>query len=121
MKVIHEDELEQFVTLDGSGVREIAHPRNSAARAQSVARAVVPAGGETAEHLHRASEEIYLFTAGSGRMRLGTDEADVAAGEAVVIPPGTPHKLWAASDADLALLCMCSPPYSDEDTVLTGG
>jgi mannose-6-phosphate isomerase-like protein (cupin superfamily) len=33
-----------------------------------------------------------------------------------VIPPGTPHKLWAAEDAPLVLLCCCSPPYSDDDT-----
>jgi mannose-6-phosphate isomerase-like protein (cupin superfamily) len=121
MRVIREAELEEFVTRDGSRVREIAHPRSSSASAQSVARAVVPAGGETAEHLHAESEELYLFTAGSGRMRLGTEEAEVAEGEAVVIPPGTPHKLWATSDADLVLLCVCSPPYSDEDTILTGG
>jgi mannose-6-phosphate isomerase-like protein (cupin superfamily) len=121
MEVIREQELERFVTRDGSTVREIAHPRGSAARAQSVARAVVPAGAESEEHLHRVSEEIYLFTAGSGRMRLGTEEADVGVGDAVVIPPGTPHKLWAGQDGDLELLCMCSPPYSDEDTELTGG
>jgi mannose-6-phosphate isomerase-like protein (cupin superfamily) len=120
MEVIRETALEQFVTRDGSTVREIAHPRSSAARAQSVARAVVPAGGQTAEHVHRASEEVYLFTAGRGRMRLGEEESPVAAGEAVVIPPGTSHKLWAADDEDLVLLCMCSPPYSDEDTELTG-
>ena len=53
-------------------------------------------------------------------MRLGTDEADVGAGDAVVIPPDTPHKLWAGAGADLVLLCVCSPPYSDEDTHLTG-
>ena len=121
MEVIREGELEQFVTRDGSAVREIAHPRSSAARSQSLARAVVPAGGETAEHLHRTSEEIYLFTSGRGRMRLGEAESEISAGEAVVIPPGTPHKLWADPGTDLVLLCACSPPYSDEDTDLTGG
>jgi mannose-6-phosphate isomerase-like protein (cupin superfamily) len=120
MEVIRETALEQFVTRDGSAVREIAHPRSSAARAQSVARAVVPAGGQTAEHLHHSSEEVYLFTSGRGTMRLGLEESPVTAGEAVVIPPGTPHKLWASEDGDLVLLCMCSPPYSDEDTELTG-
>jgi mannose-6-phosphate isomerase-like protein (cupin superfamily) len=49
-------------------------------------------------------------------MRLGEDEADVTAGDCVVIPPGTAHKLWAAPDTELVLLCACAPPYSDEDT-----
>jgi mannose-6-phosphate isomerase-like protein (cupin superfamily) len=79
----------------------------------------VPAGGQTIEHLHRVSEEIYYFVAGHGRLRMDGEEREVASGDCVVIAPGTRHKLWAASDADLVLLCACSPPYRDEDTELT--
>ncbi len=43
----------------------------------------------------------------------------MAAGDCVVIPPGTRHKLWAADDEPLVLLCCCAPAYSDEDTVMT--
>jgi mannose-6-phosphate isomerase-like protein (cupin superfamily) len=120
MDVISEAARETFVAKDGSLVCEIAHPRTSAASALSVARATVPAGGQTQEHFHRTSEEIYLFTAGDGRMRLGGEETVVRAGQAVVIPPGTPHKLWAGEGAALELLCLCSPAYADEDTKLTG-
>jgi mannose-6-phosphate isomerase-like protein (cupin superfamily) len=112
-------ELKRFTTLDGSGIRELAGPSWTAARNQSLAEATVPAGGQTDEHFHRASEEIYYFTAGAGRMRLGDEEADVAAGDCVVIPPGTKHKLWAAQDGPLVLLCACAPSYSDDDTVIT--
>lgn len=48
-------------------------------------------------------------------MRLGEEESDVAAGDCVVIPSGIAHKLWAASDEDLVLLCVCAPAYSDAD------
>jgi mannose-6-phosphate isomerase-like protein (cupin superfamily) len=89
------------------------------ARHQSLAEATVNAGGETIEHLHRASEEIYYFVAGQGRLRLGEDERDVTAGDCVVIAPGTRHKLWAAPDTDLVLLCACSPAYRNDDTELT--
>ncbi len=65
------------------------------------------------------SEEIYYFLAGRGRLRLGEDEREVVAGDCVVIAPGTRHKLWAAHDGDLVLLCACSPPYRDDDTELT--
>ncbi len=58
--------------------------------------------------------------AGLGRMRLGEHEADIAAGQCVVIVPGTPHKLWNTGPDPLVLLCCCAPAYSDEDTVMTG-
>jgi mannose-6-phosphate isomerase-like protein (cupin superfamily) len=119
MQIANLGELDQFTTLDGSGIRELAGPSWTQARHQSLAEATVPAGGETAEHYHRTTEEIYHFTAGAGRMRLGDEEADVAAGDCVVIPPGTRHKLWAAAGEPLVLLCCCAPAYSDADTVIT--
>jgi mannose-6-phosphate isomerase-like protein (cupin superfamily) len=120
MQIVRLAEREPFVTKDGSSIRELAHPGWTAARNQSLAEATVPPGGETDEHYHPRSEEIYLFVAGEGRMRLGGEEADVRPGEAVVIPPGTPHKLWNPGPVPLVLMCCCAPAYSHDDTVLTG-
>lgn len=108
-----------FVTKDGSEIRELAGIPTGNAKNQSLAEATVPPGGGTEEHYHRASEEIYLFTHGSGRMRLGDEESEVAAGDTVVIPPGTRHKLWNTGTEPLKLLCCCAPPYSHEDTYLS--
>lgn len=113
-------ERDSFITADGSAIRELAHPAWTAAENQSLAEATVQAGGETAEHYHPRSEELYYFVAGEGRMRLGEDEAPVAAGDCVVIAPGTPHKLWSTGTTPLVLLCCCAPAYSDDDTVMTG-
>jgi mannose-6-phosphate isomerase-like protein (cupin superfamily) len=118
MKVIRTGELEPITPPDGSEVREIARPPDTA-RNQSLAEARVPPGGETTEHFHRASEEIYHFVSGEGRMRLGEETSDVRPGETVVIPPGTRHKLWNPGSEPLVLLCSSSPPYYDDDTVLT--
>ena len=117
MKVIRADEREPVRAPDGSEVRELARPPE-AARNQSLAEARVQPAAETVEHLHRTSEEIYYFTAGEGRMRLGDEEGAVRAGDVVVIPPGTRHKLWNPGAGELVLLCCCSPPYSDDDTVV---
>jgi mannose-6-phosphate isomerase-like protein (cupin superfamily) len=114
------EQLKSFSTLDGSSIRELAGPAWTRARNQSLAEATVPPGGETGEHYHPRTEELYYFVAGAGRMRLGEEEADVRAGDCVVIPPGTPHKLWNRSPEPLVLLCCCAPAYSDEDTVMTG-
>ncbi len=114
------DELRSFVTADGSSIRELAGPAWSPVRHQSLAEASLDVGGQTAEHFHPVAEEIYYFLAGEGRMRLGEDEAAIAAGDCVVIPPGTAHKLWNTGPSRLVLLCCCAPAYSDGDTVMTG-
>jgi mannose-6-phosphate isomerase-like protein (cupin superfamily) len=113
------DDLAPFVTLDGSTIRELAGPSWTPASNQSLAEATVPVGGATAAHYHRVTEELYYFTAGQGRMRLGDDERDVRAGDCVVIPPGAEHKLFNTGDEPLVLLCCCAPAYAHEDTVLT--
>ena len=114
-------DLESFTTLDGSQIRELAGPSWTPARNQSLAEATVPPGGETIEHLHPRSEELYNFVSGAGRMRLGEEEAEIRAGDCVVIPPGTPHKVWNPGPRPLVFLCCCAPPYSDADTVITEG
>jgi mannose-6-phosphate isomerase-like protein (cupin superfamily) len=113
-------DLTSFITADGSRIRELAGPAWTTARNQSLAEATLDPGGETAEHYHPRAEELYYFVAGEGRMRLDEDEAPVAAGDCVVIPPGTPHKLWNSGSTPLVLLCCCAPAYSDDDTVMTG-
>jgi mannose-6-phosphate isomerase-like protein (cupin superfamily) len=118
MDVIRLEQRQPFITADGSAIRELAGVPSGNAANQSLAEATVPPGGDTIEHYHRTTEEIYLFTRGSGRMRLGDEEHEVAAGDCVVIPPGVRHKLWADQAEPLILLCCCAPAYSHEDTVL---
>ena len=113
-------QLTSFITADGSAIRELAGPAWTLARHQSLAEATLDRGGETAEHYHPLSEELYYFVSGAGRMRLGDEESEIAVGDCVVIPPGTPHKLWNTGPAQLVLLCCCAPAYSDDDTVMTG-
>jgi mannose-6-phosphate isomerase-like protein (cupin superfamily) len=114
------DELKAFITRDGSSIRELAGPAWTAARNQSLAEATVAPEGETAEHYHPRAEELYYFVAGSGRLRLADSEDVVGPGDCVVIPPGTPHKLWNTGPEPLVLLCCCAPAYRDDDTVMTG-
>lgn len=121
MHLARHAELEPYVTRDGSTIREWAGPGYSPARNQSLAEATVPPGGETAAHYHRAAEELYLFTAGRGRLRVGDEERDVLPGDCVVIPPGAVHKLWNTGDDPLVLVCACAPAYSHDDTVLVEG
>lgn len=118
MDIVRSEQREAFITADGSTIRELAGIPSGNATNQSLAEAVVHPGSATIAHLHRRSEEIYLFTHGSGRMRLGEEDRPVRAGDCVVIPPGTSHKLWSDGREPLVLLCCCAPPYADADTEL---
>ncbi len=102
--------VESFTTKDGSTIRELHHTG-----AQSLAEAALDPGRRTQRHYHAASEEIYLITAGNGRLEIDGDVRDVAVGDAALIPPGAWHELVAGGDG-VRLLCMCVPPYSDDDT-----
>jgi mannose-6-phosphate isomerase-like protein (cupin superfamily) len=118
---VRREDREAFITADGSEIRELAGIPSGNAANQSLAEARVPPGRDTIEHYHRTTEEIYLFTRGSGRMRLGEEEFAVRAGDCVVIAPGVKHKLWADDTDELVLLCCCAPAYSHDDTVLLDG
>jgi mannose-6-phosphate isomerase-like protein (cupin superfamily) len=111
--------IEPFVTKDGSEIREWAGPVSAPAVNQSLAEASIPPGGATTEHYHRRTEELYLITAGSGRLRIGDEERDVTVGDCAVIPPGARHKIVNSGDEVLRIVCACAPAYSHEDTVLT--
>jgi mannose-6-phosphate isomerase-like protein (cupin superfamily) len=119
MEHARRDQLEPYVTRDGSTIREWAGPGYAAeATNLSLAEATVAPGGVTTRHLHRRSEELYLVTAGSGLLRVGEEERAIAVGDCVAIAPGTPHRLRNDGEVDLVVVCACSPPYSHEDTVL---
>ena len=112
-------ELEPFVSLDGSEIREWAGRVSAPAQNQSLAEAILPVAGATTEHYHRTSEELYLITSGQGRLVIDGEERIVGWGDCALIPPGARHKLFNTGAEPLKLLCACAPAYSEADTVLT--
>ena len=114
----HYAEIPAYVTKDGSEIRELMHPAVHGNRAQSLAEATVQAGQRTVLHRHRAAEELYHVTEGEGVMTLGERSFAIAAGDTVLIPPGTVHRVQAVGNLPLRMLCCSSPPYSHEDTEL---
>lgn len=120
MDVINRNAAAPFITKDGSEIRELLAYRNSCIRNQSLAEATLPPGGSTAEHFHATSEEIYYILSGRGRMRVADEERDVAAFDAIALPPGVRHKLTNTGPEPLVFLCCCAPPYEHDDTVMSG-
>ena len=112
-------ELKPFTTLDGSEIREWAGKVAMPACNQSLAEATIPVGGATTEHYHRTTEELYLISAGQGRLLIDGEERLVEEGDCALIPPGARHKLFNVGEQPLRVVCACAPPYSDADTCLT--
>jgi mannose-6-phosphate isomerase-like protein (cupin superfamily) len=111
-------QAEPYITKDGSEIRELMHPDLHGVRHQSLAHATVPPGCETRLHRHKLTEEIYHVTGGAGVMKLGDQEFSVAAGDTVVIRPGTAHAIRNTGTVSLTILCACAPAYAHEDTEL---
>ena len=105
------DRAEPFTTKDGSTIRELHHTT-----AQSLAEAALEPGQATQRHRHERTEEIYFVTKGSGELEIEGETRRVRRGDAVLIPPGSWHTLENDGTSELTILCMCSPPYSHEDT-----
>jgi mannose-6-phosphate isomerase-like protein (cupin superfamily) len=112
-------QIESFVTLDGSEIREWAGPVSAPAQNQSLAEATIPVGGATTEHYHVLTEELYLVSSGEGRLVIDGEERPIADGDCALIPPGARHKLFNVGTVPLRIICACAPAYSDEDTRLT--
>ena len=111
MKLASLGRVEPFTTKDGSTIRELHHTS-----LQSLAEALLEADQATERHYHGRTEEIYLVTKGSGSLEVDGETRRVRPGDAVLIPPGAWHTLENDGTSELTILCMCSPPYSDEDT-----
>jgi mannose-6-phosphate isomerase-like protein (cupin superfamily) len=105
------DRAEPFATKDGSTIRELHHTS-----AQSLAEATLEPSQATERHYHGRTEEIYLVTKGSGTLEVDGETRRVRPGDAILISPGAWHTLENDGTSELTILCMCSPPYSDEDT-----
>lgn len=111
-------DITAYTTKDGSEIRELMHPAVHGNQAQSLAEAKLLPGQQTQLHRHQRSEELYHVTRGYGHMRLGDEIFEIAAGDTIHIPPGTPHALSNTGPEPLHLLCCCSPPYAHDDTEL---
>ena len=118
MQTVRLEEREPFITADGSTIRELAGVPSGNSVNQSLAEATVPVGGETYEHFHRAAEEIYHFTGGAGRMRLGGQEADVREGDTVVIAPGVPHEVFNLSDSEPVVAVVARSSADEWDNIV---
>jgi len=119
MDVIQRNATTPFITKDGSEIRELLAYRNSSIRNLSLAEAILPPGGETREHYHADTDEIYYILQGRGRMRVGEEERAVGPLDAIAIPANQRHNIANIDVEPLVFLCCCAPAYEHDKTVMS--
>ncbi len=68
-------------------------------------------------HLHRTHTEHVFVIDGSAEMTLGDSTRTITAGDAVVIPPGTPHAVTVKGDGPLRVISVQAPYFDGTDRV----
>ena len=80
---------------------------------------VAPNGTVAAAHIHPSQTERFQVIAGYVGFRAGKEEFVAAAGEVVVVEPGTPHKFWNAGEEDARFRCEVRPALQFEQLLET--
>jgi mannose-6-phosphate isomerase-like protein (cupin superfamily) len=119
MEMTNREQIEPSVGDDGSIIRELASPHNSALTRHSLAEIRHPRGTASQEHYHTEAEEAYYVLEGRGGVRADGETRAIGPGDVVVIVPGQRHKVWQEGEGDLVLLVSCVPAYLVDEVVFT--
>jgi quercetin dioxygenase-like cupin family protein len=69
---------------------------------------------EPVEHYHPAQEERFEVTAGMLAARVGGEKRMLSPGDTLVVPAGTPHAMWNASDGETRAVWETRPALKTE-------
>ncbi|MAS43947.1 MAG: cupin [Rhodobacteraceae bacterium] len=100
-----------FETRERCAIRELLN--DPAEPETSLAEARVPPGVTTELHALDVAER-YIVTDGAGEIELAGAWSPLAAGDAALIPAGTPQRARNPGPGDLVFLCLCTPRFRPE-------
>ncbi len=112
-------DCEEFIGGDDTILREVLRPDNTDLQLRySLAHAVVKPGEASRPHKLKTSSEVYYILEGQGVMHIGDESAQVAAGQAIYIPPDAAQFIENTGESDLKFLCVVDPAWRVEDEVV---
>lgn len=68
-------------------------------------------------HLHRTHTEHVFVIDGSAEMTLGDSVRTITAGDAILIPAGTPHAVTVNGDGPLRVISVQAPHFDGTDRI----
>lgn len=98
----------------GCMVKRLIHPRTTGSENIGLSVAIVEHGEEIKVHSH-GFEEAYFVTEGNALIRIGSEEFNVRAWDAVYVPVNTDHWTLNTGKGRLVLICALSPPPEFND------
>jgi quercetin dioxygenase-like cupin family protein len=73
-----------------------------------------PGGSPPPKHLHPSQDEHFVVLEGSLRARVDGEERDLAEGDILDIPRGTPHQMWNQGEEQARVLWQTRPALRTE-------
>ncbi len=109
---------DEIIAGDNTTLRELINPlKENLKLGYSLAHARVKPDKIT--HAHRLrSSEVYYILQGRGEMYVDGDKAEVAAGQAIYIPPNSVQRIKNIGVTELIFLCIVDPAWKPEDEEL---
>jgi len=108
-KIVKANSPHEYLTPEQCYIAENYSDKNV-----SIARATVKPGITTLAHHLIGVQEIYLISAGHGKVTIGDLEpAEVKVGDVVIIPPQTSQKVTNTGKTDLVFHCICTPRFTE--------
>ncbi len=115
MLIVNRRDTKVVHTPHGSEIRALVDRTTSPINQCSLAEETLPPGASVTPHHHEVMEEIYYIIEGEGVMKIGDEEREVGAGDAIYIPRFALHTLTNTGERPMRLLLVCGPAFFYED------
>ena len=109
------DESKEFLTNERCHILELLHNHDTS-KPISIARSRVEPGVTTAWHRLNGITEYYYILEGVGLMEIGDEPGfEVQKNDIVQIDKNMAQRIKNIGEEDLVFLCICNPPFTDEN------
>ena len=108
-KIVKANTLNPYLTPEHCYIAE-----NFSDKDVSIAVATVKPGVTTRAHHLEGIQEIYIITAGEGKVAFsGLEPTAVGVGDVIVIPARASQKITNTGQTDLVFYCVCTPRFTE--------
>ena len=112
MIVVHADEVKGFVAAPPHErtLKVLLSPSlQDVSDGLGMGMVILPPGLTSWLHSHAEAQEVWYVVSGSGRIRIGDEEAELRPDTIVVAPAGVEHQLFNTGTEDLKAIWLFTP------------